>query len=34
MNIRYKGTGNIDILMDNKIDANSFGRKQLNYNKF
>lgn len=34
MNIRYKGTGNIDILIDSKEEANSFGRKQLNYNKF
>lgn len=32
MNIRYKGTGNIDILMDNKINADIFGRKQLRYN--
>lgn len=34
MNIRYKGTGNIDILMDSKEDAINFGRKKLNYNKF
>lgn len=34
MNIRYLGTGNIDILMDSKEDAINFGRKELNYNKF
>jgi len=32
MNIRYKGTGNIDILMDTKDEANNFGRKPLKYN--
>ncbi len=32
MNIRYKGTGNIDILMDTKLEANQFGRKVLKYN--
>lgn len=32
MNIRYLGTGNIDILMDSKENAINFGRKELNYN--
>jgi 3D (Asp-Asp-Asp) domain-containing protein len=32
MNIRYKNTGNIDILMDSKLEANNFGRKPLKYN--
>ena len=31
MNLRYKGTGNIDILMDTKQEANNFGRKILKY---
>lgn len=34
MNIRYKGTGNIDILMDSKEEAFIFGRKKLNYYAF
>ena len=34
MNFRYLGTGNIDILMDNKEEANNFGRKPLRYNMF
>jgi len=31
MNIRYKGTYRIDILMDSKADAKIFGIRQLNY---
>lgn len=34
MNLRYLGTGNIDILMDSKEVANDFGRKEVRYNKF
>lgn len=34
MSIRYKGTGNIDILMDSKEEAFIFGRKKLNYYTF
>ena len=32
MNLRYLGTGNIDILMDSKEVANDFGRKEVRYN--
>lgn len=31
MNIRYKGTGNIDILMDSREEALKFGRQKLEY---
>jgi len=31
MNIRYKGTNQIDILMDSKADAKIFGIRMLNY---
>lgn len=31
MNIRYKGTNTVDILMETKSDAINFGKRELNY---